>query len=325
MLSQEETALFVERLKTLSATAITSTIIATYLLGALLTFECKIKRARNNYNDQHLIGEEHLNSLMRLTAICACLLAFLTFMSHVILNQLILTESFDYCNVVMKIDYTLTKLTFVLVYTFLWLRQRTFYTSPSTQHLTNRCTRFLSAYFLCLVLIVAFINPILYNTTQWFEKSIKGCKIKQSIVTEATHWTMFAIVTFCFHVILLALFLHPLMVHRSMLEKRHAVNGASRRTDNIVRLIRRAFVIALICVISDVLYVVVNVTLVTDRNLVPRLVSDGNILLNIFCIILLFTDWREKLIVCMKLGTTQAGRLQQNVNPSNSNSNELQV
>nr|XP_002129498.1 uncharacterized protein LOC100179835 [Ciona intestinalis] len=293
------TGVSMRRIAILGVVTTTATLIAAYLVGALLFYELRFKESAIRRKRG---GQEKYGHLMRKSTIAAATFGMLTFLSQTFQIFLDLQNDVMFCDVLVKIDFTLTNFIFISVYALLWLRQRSIYVSASTRHLTTSCTRSLSVVTLVVMFAIAIINPAVFDATQWFKRTRFGCKLETSAFPDQYHWAALAITTLIFHAVLLALFVHPLVRHRAGMKSRSKI--VSKKAQDIMQVIKRAFYLALVCVISDVIVVVVKVAVVTEIDVIPQIVADVNLLLNICCVIATFIDWRERVFPCIEIGST---------------------
>ncbi|CAK8694778.1 unnamed protein product [Clavelina lepadiformis] len=77
--------------------------------------------------------------------------------------------------------------------------------------------------------------------------------------------------------------------------KRKLKKNKTMQGQRVIRFIRKAFVLALICVISDVIFTIIQL-MIKVPELVYLAIFDVNLMVNILCIIMSFRDWPRMII-----------------------------
>lgn len=165
----------------------------------------------------------------------------------------------------------------LMIYSVLWLRQRSFYTVVAFSSLTNQFTRFVSKYLLAFIIFFGISILVSSIVLLRFSTCSEGC------------WPIYMLVALiCYPMIsqlsLLMLFLHPLLKHRS-------TNNASN-TAEYLPLMRRVCVLTATCLSTDIF------TIVVAFYIRSRSPNDVNLLSNLLCLIFSTTDWRERIFPC---------------------------
>lgn len=280
-----------------------STCAAAYIVAVLINYEWmsyKSKKPLIVSQNRKKSQNTKYGALMRVSALSAAIFGLITFLSQMFQIFFDLDSKLVFCDALKKIDFTVTNFIFISVYAVLWLRQRSFYINKNTLHLTSCCTRCFSIVLLILLFAISLINPIVYDTTQFYMRTNYGCKLRWSAFPTQYHWMTLAIVTIFFHASLLILFAYPLLKHRAAINQRVSKQSGNRKTNELVAVIRRAFHLAIVCVVSDVIVVVVNVAVVTVIDITPQIVTNINLLTNITCVIMTFGDWKQRLFPWVK-------------------------
>lgn len=177
-------------------------------------------------------------------------------------------------NVLLYLGMAFYIITLCMVYSVLWLRQRSFYTNAALNDLTNKHARLVSKYLLIVIItlstlilicsITLLIHPSC-SLTCWF-MYVKYMKICFPILTQAS---------------LLTLFFYPLLKYRTS-------NSVSVK--KYVSLMKRVGMLTVICLLSDIVSVVIAF------HWRSRLPSNLNLLTNLLCIIFSTLDWKERFI-----------------------------
>lgn len=173
---------------------------------------------------------------------------------------------------------TLYALSLMLMYTIIWLRQRTFYTNPALLELTNKCTRITSKFVLVGIISVASILCVVLSLVATVGDCDEKCYEGLYYVT--------LLVAPCFaQSILLSLFLHPL-------RKYHKTNMIT--DPRYVVLMKRIAILTGVCLVSDLISVLIEIYVI------DFLALQVNLILNLVCIILATTNWRSRCLPCLK-------------------------
>lgn len=167
--------------------------------------------------------------------------------------------------------------TLLLVYSVLWLRQRSFYRNAALIHLTNKCTRFTSKYIILAIIITGCVISVVLGYVTLIHSCSKKCEL-------ILHLVSLILLMLTSQISLLCLFIHPLMKH-------HKLNTVTDQ--RYVPLIKRICILTGICLITDIVTVAVGVTL--NEN-IPRLLI---VTVNTLCIMLSMRDWKYRIFPCV--------------------------
>ena len=277
----------------LETTVAIFTMMMVYLVVALIIYEWK--KPKNN-----IISLRHLSDLnrslqfalkMRLLTLLAVLLVLGRFVCE---NYELLAQytgvCYDYCNIIVKIKVTLTAVALYCIYSFLWMRQQFFYAEPAVQHLSRPLIRALSWGSLGLLTLALLIGTVLFLVTRFYKMTERGCLNHHNTIPPVIPWIFLGTATVLSQLILFALFVYPLLQHKSQLDASSCSNFSS-----FAPLIKRVAMAAAICIISDIIALLLIVLVKDQDEIIPTLAYDISLVVNVICVMATFSDWWDRL------------------------------
>ncbi|XP_077971752.1 uncharacterized protein LOC144425869 [Styela clava] len=239
-------------------------------------------------NDLKVDAKKHLANLERM---CIAGAVFTTLRIASEQLQLFFGGKSDFlCTVILKVHIVLYSLPIASIYTFLWARQRIMYRHPSMRLFSSKRTQFASWYIIFTLFNGFIATAVLFLTTRSYTKSDFGCALKNTSIPKFIPWLILIGTTVISQTLLLALFLYPLVRHRKVMKTAQLDN---QMTDTVKPVIKRVFLVTLVCVLSDVIAALV--TLATSNILISNIFYDINLLVNMFGICFSFADWKNRL------------------------------
>lgn len=197
------------------------------------------------------------------------------------------------CDLTAKFKISNYTLTFTSIYLVLWLRQRVFYEHPGLRHLSSKLVRFVSwAMVIGIFLAIVGASGIFFAQGKYYGTP-QGCAIPTGPLV-VVRWVFVMVCTAIFQTCLLALFMYPLIKHRSMAYAQTRATEGGRNT--IIRLVRRATVTSLSCVLSDVCFAFLVIGIARETMAFETFFYDFNAVFNAFCMVMSFGDWRTRLM-----------------------------
>lgn len=162
----------------------------------------------------------------------------------------------------------------IVCYCVLWSRQRVFYSNSNLRYLTNRASRIISKYFIIYIVVsgLALLCGLIMG----------DCKLE---CYKTTFWTGLTIWPLSIQLILLYLMVSPLYQH-------HSRNQMSN--DNLVTLMRRAAIFTVTCSISDLVTLVLHLTVCILWTLPLEL----NMIVNVTCVTMIPCNWKQRFLLC---------------------------
>lgn len=245
-----------------------------------------LKRLQRSINDGD-IETSYANVLNAMSAFgTAC-----AFLRPAVDFRLILSNHDDLgCDLSMKFKLACHISALLCIYLILWLRQRIFYHHPRLKHLTSKFVRFVSFTMSIVIICGLLLTLALFLGAGKYQGSNKGCVVSQGPLLR-TRWIVLISCTITFHVCLLSLFIYPLIKHTSAMSR----NTTGDRRDVIMSLVKRAAATSSLCVLSDVLST--SLAIVTRERIISTssFIYDVNIVVNGFCMVMSFPDWKQRL------------------------------
>ena len=268
------------------------TMMMAYLVVALIIYEW---RKPNN-----IISLLHLSDLnrslqfalkMRLLTLFAVLLVLGRFVCE---NYQLLAQytgvCYDYCNPIVKVKITLTSVAVYSIYAFLWMRQQFFYAEPAIQHLSRPLIRALSWGALGFLTLALLIGIVLFLVTRFYQMTEHGCLNHHNTIPPVIPWIFVGTATVLSQLILFALFVYPLLQHRSQLDASSRFNFS-----RFVPLIKRVAMATAICIISDIIALLLIVLVKDQDDIIRILAYDVSLVVNVICVMASFSDWWNRL------------------------------
>lgn len=164
----------------------------------------------------------------------------------------------------------------IVCYTVLWFRQRTFYTNTNLVHLTNGVSRVISKYFIVYIILsgLAMVCGLV----------VGDCKLQ---CYRTVFWAALTTWPLSIQLILLWLMVFPLYKH-------HTTNLMSNK--KLVTLMKRAAIFTALCSISDLVTLVLHLTVCILWTLPLEL----NMIVNVTCVTLIPCNWKERFAPWLK-------------------------
>ena len=283
--------------------------LSLYFVVALLYHQTKSENSRRK-SFFHLSWEKKYRVLSRYTCI---LIVFVSLLRN--LNEIgILTmdgvaflstevkrstvEAEIACNTLTRLDTFLLAISNGLVYLFLWLRQSIFYIQPHLKALNKKCVRVFSAGILFVYLAFGIALFVVYLITFQYEINESGfCQSESNIGSDGWSNTalilVFTVVSILMQIVLLYLFVNPSLKRRLWRDSQQI-----ERSSRLMRRVRKAIVLASICIGTDIFASIANYVLFeehTNRVLFPYSV---NLVINCLVAIACFDWWKQILWPC---------------------------
>ncbi|XP_039268034.2 uncharacterized protein LOC120343031 [Styela clava] len=209
------------------------------------------------------------------------------------------------CKILQSFSFLFYPCGVTCVYCFLWARQRVFYSSPTLGLLHSKYLRWTSLAILPIFLVFTTIGMITTLALYTYQTSSIGC-IETSGNKSPT--IILYVGALCMQATLLTLFVYPL--------KEHASDTDDDLPENklMMSLIKRAFVTTGLCVLADTTAFIIIMLLPSNGpSIVVNLIRDGNLVVNVICVVCSFVDWRERLAsICrsqVEEDTNQSGQI----------------
>jgi len=156
-------------------------------------------------------------------------------------------------------------------------------------HLSSSTTRYVSLISLVLLFLAQIVGSILFLSTRFYQLTYRGCYNTYTTIPAELPWIWITVASFCFQILLLALFLYPLIRHKSM-----SNSTTSFRT--FLPVIQRAMVTSLICVATDLVSSLLILLVADDDEIIPTLAYDVSLVTNVVCVVFSFSDWRSRFL-----------------------------
>nr|XP_039255525.1 uncharacterized protein LOC120332361 isoform X1 [Styela clava]XP_039255526.1 uncharacterized protein LOC120332361 isoform X2 [Styela clava] len=249
-----------------------------------------------------LLLSSNLRSVMSFTLVFTGLVALSKMVAVFIIHRNINSPTYI-------ADVLLSQWAFTSEYLILWLRQTMFHSEPSLRHLSSKPLHNFSRFqgFFMLFFNLFFSIVIGYY----------GIQNNVIRLTCLPTW-----ITFCFllyqietQICTLALFIIPLFRHRKTLKK--SFKG-QRLQQKSINLLKRSMIITPITILSDILAFVV----LSKFGL--SVVYNVNVAFNLWCLLLCFDDWKDRMLPCYPHCKCCDGKHQEN-NLSSSNVTECKT
>ena len=276
----------------LETTVAIFTMMIVYLVVALIIYEW---RKPNN-----IISLRHLSDLNR-SLRSALMMRLLTLFAVLFVLGRFVCENYellaqytgvcrDYCNAIVKVKVVLTSFGLYCICCFLWMRQRFFYAEPAIQHLSRPLIRPLSWGSLGLLTLVMLIVNVLFFFTTFYKMTEHGCLNHHNTIPTVIPWIFWGTATVLGQLLLLALFIYPLLQHKSQLNPTFRSNFR-----NFASMIKRVAMAAAVCIISDIIALLLILLVKDQDEIIPTLAYDVSLVVNIICVMATFVDWWERL------------------------------
>jgi len=203
------------------------------------------------------------------------------------------TEPF--CAVQQRITTICGIVTFGSVYFALWFRVFSlFYSNPVIKKESPLAVNWLSKATVVFLALMLVTNSIIFLSAPPYKTTQEGCLKLQSHDGNAVKWGLLVTSTVLFQATLLCLFVHPLCLHRKQM-LHHGFDAKS-----VMPVIRRAFVTAAVCILSDTANAVFAIANMQSLNYIRHTAYGCNMFINMVALICSFADWRRRLFPFLK-------------------------
>ena len=197
----------------------------------------------------------------------------------------------DICPSIPRAGISVLMIGLSLVYLFLWLRQRLFYTEPLVKDVTAKVAQWLSNCILVIWVIYLISISLSYFLVVDYEYSDRfSCVTSNSTESnyESIIWS-WAVVSVLMQIILLGLFIHPLYKQNSWSKK------APGQKPSLQKRIKKAVILAAICLASDItLPLLTKVFITPDGDLIFTFYNI-NLVVNQLATVACFDNWKAKI------------------------------
>ena len=329
MMCNNLTSFNMTRFIVLETTVAIFTTMMVYLVVALIIYECK--------KPNNIISLRHLSDLnrrlqfalkMRLLTLLAVLLVLGRFVCE---NYELLAQytgvCYDYCNAIVKVKVALTSFGLYCIYSFLWMRQQFFYAEPAIQHLSRPLIRVLSWGSLGLLTLALLIGNVLFLVTRFYKMTEHGCLNHHNTIPPVIPWIFLGTTNVLSQLTLFALFVYPLLQHKSQRDASSCSNFSS-----FASMIKRVAMATSVCIISDIIALLFILLVKEQDEIIPTLAFDVSLVVNVICVLATFSDWWDRLaatLCCNRfrlLSNERKGstKNKENINSSRTNRTSLQ-
>ena len=197
------------------------------------------------------------------------------------------------CNVLARLSTALFAVGSCLVYLFLWFRQSIIYIQPHLKVLNKKAVRVFSGSVLIIYLMCGVSLFVFYLVTFRYEIDEFGfCESESSIGSDSwsysLHILIFTVCSITMQFALLWLFVNPLLKRRLWRKVQQ-----SERSCDLVRRIKKAIILAAICVCTDIFAFAVNLLLFEEHANRAIFPFSVNLMINCLAAIACFNYWRQ--------------------------------
>lgn len=196
------------------------------------------------------------------------------------------------CDLSLKFKILTYAVSIMAVHFTLWLRQRIFYKDVRLKHLSTRLVRTISWTMGVVLIITGTLIIVSFLIGVRYTGSPSGCVVTRINIFADLRWIFVGVGTLFFQICFLGLFIYPLVRHH---RNTKLLTGDIAGNNPIMELIRRVTFLTSIAVISGVLIVVIAAML-PDVESIDLLLYDIDNVVNIVCLLLSFSNWRERMM-----------------------------
>ena len=278
-------------------------IVALYLLLALIFHQVKVEKSRNE-TFLHMSLEKKYGVLSKYTCILIGITSLVyqgvslgrNAMDLHIMNgiQPSARETFfvRICAVIPHVAVFSVSIGTGLVYLYLWFRQRIFYVHPSLKILTNK---YLSCFsfgilmfwlFSTLALLPAFLILVRYHFVNYVGCTIDDVSYRKRLIISLA-WVALSISE---QISLLFLFVYPILKRTFWKDRLQSPQNTS-----LLRRVKKAVVLASICLASDILAVLLENFFDEPHATTPKFDFGINLLVNHLATVACFDYWKQLL------------------------------
>ena len=212
------------------------------------------------------------------------------------------------CDVLTKLMIGFTALAIHGCVVFLWLRQYVFYANPLLHKIRRKSLRVFS-YFTYVEMVVTVLTCLVLHIWWRDYTSFDGlCRpaLGTRKVSPYVPYLVLVVSTVSIQLSLTFLFVYPIFVHNRQMKrhkKRNPVqnkedpNYVSKSTLRLLQCVKRALVGVTVSISTDIAGALVAIWLPEDMPLfVLSTLYELDIMLNVFCLIYTYVDWKEIVI-----------------------------
>lgn len=196
------------------------------------------------------------------------------------------------CDISIKFKVVAYGISIFTIYLVLWVRQRIFYADPRLKHLSSKFIRSVSWLMVFFLLISGLGAIVLFLIGAEDIGTPLGCRTVATNFSPEIRYAILIAFTVVFQVCFLGLFIYPLVKHY---QSTRMPENAHDRDNPIIKLVKRATTIAILCMLTDVISVIIAIFIGSDGS-ASILLYDVNIVVNLSFLILSFPDWRMRLM-----------------------------
>ena len=266
-------------------------VVAVYVFSALLYYKLnKEKRKKSFFALSLEVKYERICKWISISVSASAILKLLLSFSISLLQKYAVMFQLDsesggiICDVLSRIDRFLLTLGVSVVYLFLWFRQRIFYIHPSMCISHNKVVRLISAavaivwvlYYLAILLCFFILVEFAFE---------HGICVRANPISEENYFNVFlswALLSIFMQVVLLGLFIYPIITKATLLTSKNS------QTSKLVKRVKKAVILTVVCLVSDILAFVLTVNKVMN-------IYNVDLMINVFVTVFCFDNWRTML------------------------------
>ena len=293
-------------------------VTSLYLFVALLYHQLKLQKSKKNFLDLDL--EKKFRVLSKYTCIS---IAAASIFQNLSSTSLLLVEG-DYnavfsnvsmlhtnssetaCNVLILFITLGLGSGSALVILFLWFRQSVFYVHSSLKVLNNKCLKICSFSVMALYYL-AFVSALIFSFINFEDElSQTGCLFGQHDGVDLSY--AWLISSSFMQLALLGLFIYPMLKRSQWMTDQH-----DERNSRLMRRVKKAIVLASICLVTDVSSFLVIGLLVSKTSNRVEYPYSINLMVNLMVAIVCFDYWKILLwpwkTKCLKINFQAGGTI----------------
>lgn len=294
-------------------------IFGLYVTTALLIYQY-LRSIRMDKHSKRNVREKRFSTIARILCIMTTLLV--TVQSGLKTLTIIIEydaatnktrkEDFWNCAVISKTRDLCLVLSVFTAYIFLWTRQRVFYIHKTLAQLNSTTVTVLSYVVLIAWLIYTIGGTISHMVlVQYYYEPGFGCTTVDGTAMHLRNILItFVLICGFMQISLLILFIYPI-IRRSSLKikpssfRSRKSSSESKSLQRVMRRVKKAIILASVCIISDVLAAVLAISLFSRVQTSFSSHYVLNLTVNMICLILCFDYWRRMLFPCLKVKNRQ--------------------
>ncbi|XP_039263628.1 uncharacterized protein LOC120339543 [Styela clava] len=268
------------------------TVIGLYILIALTVYERSAYLKRKHESVSLVLASKGSSKRYGIYLRSVNIAAAVIFLCRTALEHAeILIEvntTYEHCNQVVQTKFVFSGLFFCAIYLFLWIRQRMCYNNALMSHLTSTLTHFFSWASLAALLAAEILTTGLFFTRK-YKRSGLGCDVNSTSIPAYVAWVVYGITTAVFQIIFIGLFIYPLSRQQSLMKFHKLYKDKAHK---LMPLIKRSLTACLVCVITNLVVSILVITINEPYNIVPILLYDFNLVVNLLAVISSFSRWK---------------------------------